>query len=78
MTPTVTRTPKSAMSRQTVCDFCERPKFLGIRLKLRGTRFGFVPGMLGAARYRLELCDDCYDEMVEYIERKTLAKGLLR
>lgn len=59
------------MSKVHICDFCERQKFIGIRLKVRGKRWHFLPGMSGAAVYKLELCDNCYDKMVVYIGSKT-------
>lgn len=58
------------MGKISVCDFCQRGRFLGVELKVYGKRWGFVPGMFGSAKYKLELCHECYVEMQNYIGQK--------
>lgn len=60
------------MGKITICDFCERSKFLGARLKVRGKRLGFLPRMLGHATYDIILCDECYYGMQEYISKEVV------
>lgn len=62
------------MARISVCDFCRRGEFTGTKVKVRGKRWGFLPGMLGVATYKLELCDECYTEMEKYIGDKVINK----
>ena len=62
------------MSRIHVCDFCKEPKFIGIRLLVRGSRKIFLPGMFSPIKENLELCEPCYDKMISYISKEKVGK----
>jgi hypothetical protein len=58
------------MGMMPVCDFCERPKVINNKLKVRGKRYRYLPNIVRPLVTTLELCDDCYKELVDTIKAK--------
>lgn len=52
------------------CDFCLTEAWWTV-IKVRGKRFHYIPSMIGAATYKLELCNKCYENMKTYVAKMT-------